>query len=210
MNTKKTYYVVMPGGSAEDAPNAQNARSRAQPDQNMGSLSFPDGAKENAESARRRSQAAGSARRAGTAGAAGAARDAGAARTAGAAGAAKTDGAVLRRRYLGAAVFILIFSRIYNYFGHGVASAYMDTAWLIPLCCFLWYLALLFARRRTGTISANALAAGCATMTCGFLLQGILEIAGTASPYLPAFFWIGGILLAGGIAAALIGWIRIR
>lgn len=50
----------------------------------------------------------------------------------------------------------------------------------------------------------NSYNSGIATLTVGSLLTGILEIAGTASPYLSAFSIGGWMLLAAGFASLII------
>lgn len=47
--------------------------------------------------------------------------------------------------------------------------------------------------------AANALAAGLATLTAGSAFKGILEIAGTSSPFESVFFTAGGVLSLAGL-----------
>ena len=86
----------------------------------------------------------------------------------------------------------------------------MDLAWLVPFAGFLWYRIQGMMRLRTGVLSDNALGAGCATLSSALLLNGIFEIAGTSSSYLPGLYVTGQILTGAGLAAALIGWIPLR
>lgn len=94
---------------------------------------------------------------------------------------------------------------IYGQFGHGVHSAAMTWMFLYPLlggALFYFLLERLksgmtrFAPFRFGYNSYNS---GIATLTVGSFLKGILEIAGTNSPYLVLFTIIGWLFIAVGV-----------
>lgn len=94
---------------------------------------------------------------------------------------------------------------VYGLFGHGVHSAAMTWMFLYPLLGgVLFYLILdrlnsgmtRFAPYRVGYNSYNS---GIATLTVGSFLKGILEIAGTNSPYLPFFTVVGWLFIAVGV-----------
>lgn len=97
--------------------------------------------------------------------------------------------------WLAAAVFCIFFSTVYNHYGHGIHSFFMSFLFLWPLAGAVWYsiLPTVFSVY-PGRFSRNAMNAGLATVTVGSLLHGIFEIAGTASPYVPFFFYIGVLL----------------
>lgn len=103
--------------------------------------------------------------------------------------------------------------KVYGLFGHGVRSAAMTWMFLYPLLGGgLLFLLLRFARPRIQRyglyrLGYNLYNAGIATLTTGSFLQGILEIAGTASPYVTGFAAAGGLLVTVGAAAA---WVSTR
>lgn len=94
---------------------------------------------------------------------------------------------------------------IYGQFGHGVHSAAMTWMFLYPLLggtLFYFIMERLsaditrFAAYRVGYNSYNS---GIATLTVGSFLKGILEIAGTNSPYLVFFTIIGWLFIIIGL-----------
>lgn len=102
--------------------------------------------------------------------------------------------------WIAAAAFCLVFSSVYNLYGHGVHSFFMSFLFLWPLTGAAWYLLLpSLAGLHPGRFTVNAINAGIATLAAGSLLRGILEIAGTSSPYEPFFFWVGGAVCLLGI-----------
>lgn len=86
-------------------------------------------------------------------------------------------------------------TNIYALFGHGVRSDAMDYMFLYPLLGGA--LALL---PRCPRVARNLYNAGIATLTAGGMMQGILEIAGTASIYTVVFTGTGWTLVAAGVA----------
>lgn len=74
----------------------------------------------------------------------------------------------------------------------------MDWLFLCPLPGAVFHGLFYICKKRPGRAAANLLAAGLATLTAGSLFKGILEIAGTSSPYEAAFFVIGGLLVLAG------------
>lgn len=102
--------------------------------------------------------------------------------------------------WLGAAAFCAVFSTVYNQYGHGVHSFFMSFLFLWPLTGAAWYLLLpsLFGLH-PGRFSVNVMNAGIAAAAAGSLLRGIFEIAGTSSPFVPLFFWVGALLCLLGI-----------
>jgi hypothetical protein len=98
-------------------------------------------------------------------------------------------------------------NNIYALFGHGVHSASMT--WM-----FLYLLIgggigyFLMERFIPGVVNAggyqlffNLYNSGLATLTVGSFLKGILEIAGTNSPYTIVFYITGGLFTAAGLIA---------
>lgn len=97
-------------------------------------------------------------------------------------------------------IFCLVFSSIYNEFGHGVNSFYMTFLFLWPLLGVVLYLVMFILNFVPSRITINAVNGGIAALTSGSLVKGILEIAGTSSDYEIVFFIIGiGMILIGAI-----------
>ena len=92
-------------------------------------------------------------------------------------------------------VFLFIFQFIYHKFGHGVISASLQFIWILPLICGSF---LMILNRPLHTLSNrfafNLYNMGIASIVNGFVLKGILDIAGSDSPYL-IYFYIVGLLL---------------
>ena len=113
----------------------------------------------------------------------------------------------------------ILFAKIYGLFGHGVTSSAMSLMFLFPLLggllpfLLLWLIGLPKMQDENADPARlanqyrffyNSYNSGVATLTVGSLLSGILEIAGTASPYLIAFTIGGWLMLAIGFATLVI------
>lgn len=99
---------------------------------------------------------------------------------------------------------------IYGIFGHGVHSPAMTWMFLYPLLGGALVFLLIerltsgitrFAAYRMGYNSYNS---GIAALTIGSFLKGILDIAGTNSPYLVFFTGMGWLFIAAGVAIFII------
>lgn len=98
--------------------------------------------------------------------------------------------------YLCVSIFCVIFSTIYEYFSHGVYSNFMIYMFLFPLLGGVFpFLAVSFIHHlpHPCRLSANLYNSGIATLTVGSCLQGVLDIYGTSSDYMIAY-WILGII----------------
>jgi len=94
---------------------------------------------------------------------------------------------------------------IYAIFGHGVSSAFMTWMFLYPLIGGAW-LYLLIVRLVPGAsqtdahrLAFNLYNSGIAALTAGSFLKGILDIAGTSSPYTPIFLVAGWLFALAGL-----------
>ncbi|MDR1815694.1 MAG: hypothetical protein LBR00_03295, partial [Clostridiales Family XIII bacterium] len=111
--------------------------------------------------------------------------------------------------YACAAALCVVITNVYALFGHGVRSVSMDTMFAYPLAGGAAFLVLCLCLKKRETdrgfrFGFNAYSSGIATLTCGALLTGIVEIAGTGSDLI-RFFFIAGYGLCGlGVAAVLI------
>ncbi|MCI2058061.1 MAG: hypothetical protein LKJ80_02515 [Oscillibacter sp.] len=93
-----------------------------------------------------------------------------------------------------------VFALVYEFFSHGVYSAYMLGLPLFPL--LLGALPALLGRRRGALRPAvrGLWRAGVAALGTGSCVAGILEIYGTTSPYVPVY-WAAGLALLAAAAA---------
>ena len=107
------------------------------------------------------------------------------------------------KRGLIASSALLLFAAVYECFSHGVVSAFMVGAFLIPLLGGALpglLLERLPARQRPGGGSRWLWGAGLTVLTAGSLFRGVLEIYGTTSR-LGAVYWAVGFALC--LAAVL-------
>lgn len=106
-------------------------------------------------------------------------------------------------RSIAASAFCLLFSIVYNHFGHGVHSPFLSWLFLFPLL-FGTALYLVFyltgVPHRPSPAAFSVYRTGVSTLTVGSALTGIMEIAGTSSPYIK-IYWILGFA---SIAAAIL------
>lgn len=104
--------------------------------------------------------------------------------------------------YLIISTFCFVVNRIYAIFGHGVSSDYMTWMFLYPLLGgSLFYLIIeLFLKGIKQTskyrLFYNIYNTGIAILTAGSFLKGILDIAGTNSPYILFYFVTGWVCVA--------------
>ena len=107
--------------------------------------------------------------------------------------------------YLGLTAFCIVLDRVYFLLGHGVESPYMLWLFLYPLLGGILPLGLawIFVDHANEVplfrLAYNAFNTGMATLLLGSVLSGVIEIAGTASPYPPYFLVVGWIVYAGSI-----------
>ncbi len=107
--------------------------------------------------------------------------------------------------YLGLTAFCIVFDRVYFLVGHGVESDFMMWMFLYPLLGGMLPLGLLWIFVDHAfevpffRIAYNAFNTGMATLMLGSALSGVIEIAGTSSPYPRLFLIFGWIIYAIGI-----------
>ncbi|MGE4548332.1 MAG: hypothetical protein AB7C89_02140 [Intestinibacillus sp.] len=103
--------------------------------------------------------------------------------------------------YLALAFAAVAVNLIYGAFGHGVHAAAMTFMFLYPLVggalvfllCGLRFPAL--RRVRGYRLCYNAYHSGIATLTVSSFLHGILEIAGTSSPFTAGLYAFGAVCI---------------
>lgn len=104
--------------------------------------------------------------------------------------------------YLAAALFLGVFSLIYEYYSFGVYSNYMVFAYLIPLAggALPALVLSLFAHRPfPGWLPSELYRTGIATLAVGSVFRGVLDIYGTTSRWMIVYA-VAGIALV--LAAA--------
>jgi hypothetical protein len=105
--------------------------------------------------------------------------------------------------YMAISVLCVIIAQVYALFGHGVRSAYMDYMFLYPLVGGA--IAFLFFRgKKKSRLGYNLYNSGLAALTVGALLRGIVEIAGTGSPWISCFTAAGWLFTAAGTLLCLL------
>ena len=103
---------------------------------------------------------------------------------------------------MAASLFCALFGAVYELFSHEVYSYSMIYAFAIPLAGgALPFLAIAMGhiRRFPGRISRSLYHAAITTFTIGSIMKGVLEIYGTTSALLPAYWIAGGLLTAGAV-----------
>lgn len=115
--------------------------------------------------------------------------------------------------YLLLALVAVAVNLIYGFFGHGVRAAAMTGMFLYPLLGgALGYLLIdrymaFITRFVVYRVGYNSFNSGLAALTVGSFLKGILEIAGTNSPYLIIFFFLGWVAV--GIGLMVFGFLAV-
>ena len=118
--------------------------------------------------------------------------------------------------YLAVSIGCIIFNKVYALFGHGVSSGSMTFMFLYPLFLgalpffILWLFVKQADKLRYYRTAYNCWNSGIALLVIESLLNGIFEIAGTSSPYLPAFTVAGRAMLAAGAVIFILNLIRRR
>ena len=103
-------------------------------------------------------------------------------------------------------LFCILFSTVYNRFGHGIISLYMNGMFFIPfiLGVIPYGIDLLWIKKRGKVREAiYAYNLGILTWTMGSMLKGIFQIAGTASSYVRIYWLVGMILIIAAIILEL-------
>jgi hypothetical protein len=96
---------------------------------------------------------------------------------------------------LGLTLFVYVFGIVYHQFSHGVISNDMAMAW-VPLAVatgiyfFVWLIIPAVSKRPYYRLSVNLLNAATAWQTLGMILQAVIDIAGSSSPYLIAYPYV--------------------
>jgi len=96
--------------------------------------------------------------------------------------------------YAFATLFCIVFSTVYEHYGHGVYSNFMVYLFLFPLIGGVLPFTLLRLTRHGAfppRISFNLYNSGIATLAVGSAMQGALEIYGTTSNYMPVYWNVG-------------------
>lgn len=104
--------------------------------------------------------------------------------------------------YLVIALICVLFGAVYELFSHEVYSYFMLYAFSFPLAGgtfpFL-LLSMVKLKRYPGYIARNLHHSAIATLTMGSFIQGVLEIYGTTNTLIECYWFVGILLLLGGI-----------
>ena len=100
--------------------------------------------------------------------------------------------------YGAATAACVLLSVVYAQFSHGVSSPFMTFLAAVPLVGgVVVFLAMVVTSRHSfDRVSFNAYHAGVATLVVACALQGVFDIAGTASPFVGVFVAVGAVLVA--------------
>lgn len=90
-------------------------------------------------------------------------------------------------------VFLYLFKTSYNYFGHGVTSGALDSAWCWPLILLVFLLVLGTVKPAMFKTAGMRASSRCyllaiISVVIGRVLTGIFEIAGTSSGYVLVYY----------------------
>jgi hypothetical protein len=112
--------------------------------------------------------------------------------------------------YFCVSVLCIVITNIYALYGHAVRSLYMDYMFLYPLIGGMALLSLTAVYKKVASgllfrIGFNLYNSGLAALTAGSMLNGIMEIAGTASEWIPFFALFGWGFAIAGITVIFIG-----
>lgn len=106
--------------------------------------------------------------------------------------------------YFFISIFTIIFDRVYSMFSHGVNSSYMYLMFLYPLIggtvsYLIFDILVSNFNYKKFRLYFNIYNSGIAVLTVGSLLHGIMEIAGTSSPYLIYYTIVGWLAVGFGV-----------
>lgn len=108
--------------------------------------------------------------------------------------------------YSAVTVFCMLFAFIYEQFSYGEHSDCMRLMFVVPLCGgVLPFLAayLLGIKYKFSRAAYNLWNSGIAALTCGCLINGIIEISGRSTDYDMIYRVLGGVLLVSALAVHL-------
>lgn len=111
--------------------------------------------------------------------------------------------------YLVLSALCILINRVYALFGHGISSVAMSFMFLYPLLggalpfLLLWLLGAKVDHLAYYRFFYNCYNSGIAMLTVSGMLTGILQIAGTSSPFIVFFIVLGWVMVALGIITLL-------
>jgi len=102
-------------------------------------------------------------------------------------------------KYLGVVAFVVIFSTVYNHYGRGMRSPFMDYAFAVPTVCGA--LSLLINNDKIRVFFNY----GMWTLIAYSIMRGVFTIAGADSPdYLIVFLIIGTGFIISSVSFAIV------
>ncbi|MCR4669242.1 MAG: hypothetical protein K5774_07760 [Clostridia bacterium] len=111
-----------------------------------------------------------------------------------------------RRGFIAFTLFMAAFAGVYEIFSHGVYSAFMIFAFMVPLVLAVIPYTVLIALgiRGSAGIPVSLYQSGVVTLTIGSAFLGVLEIYGTTSRLAIIYPVLGGLLIAAAIITAVL------
>ena len=112
--------------------------------------------------------------------------------------------------YLAVTLVCIAVNKIYAIFGHGVSSEAMTWMFLYPLIGGILFFLMkeIMIPRINQDLGVRAFSniynAGIATLTVGSFLKGMMDIAGTSSPYVVFYFEIGWLCIVCSLISLII------
>lgn len=95
--------------------------------------------------------------------------------------------------YASISLGLFLFQLVYHHFSHGVSAASLQYAWIVVACAgLIWWLISRWFRFKSLRLASNLYHSGLACIITWCVLNGILEIAGSDSPYLWLYLLCGG------------------
>jgi hypothetical protein len=104
-------------------------------------------------------------------------------------------------RYVISSIFLFIFQVVYHQFSHGVVSPALRYVWIVPILGLIIWIIVASVNHSKLSFLYHA---GIVILINGFILQGILEIAGSDSPYIVFYFIVSFLCIIVALARILV------
>ncbi|MBP1047457.1 hypothetical protein I6N96_14320 [Enterococcus sp. BWM-S5] len=115
--------------------------------------------------------------------------------------------------YLVISLLLFLFQKVYHFYGHGVTSFALESIWVAPLIVGSLFTVFVFSKpKKTGTslfrLSFNLMNTSLAIFTAALVLTGVVEIAGTDSPYILFFYIVSFVFLVPACVLTMFSYIK--
>ena len=114
--------------------------------------------------------------------------------------------------YLIVSLFCSVFGAVYEFFSHGVYSAYMLFCFVPPLTlgCAVFFIIYLAGSDMPCRLAFNLYNSGVASITVGFIMNGVIEIYGTTNHLTLIYFIAGAAFIVAGVIAWIVGAAKLK